>query len=79
MLSITALAMLFQMGTGERLANRPAVSWCLLGLVWWTCLEVSTLGFLLTAGDALRLLNSAWKAYRKRGLSDENDISPAIG
>jgi hypothetical protein len=34
---------------GELFANRPALSWALVGLVWWTCLTQSAAGLVVLA------------------------------
>jgi multisubunit Na+/H+ antiporter MnhE subunit len=35
----------FSFEFGERLAARPMLSFALLGLVWWSCLQSSAAGF----------------------------------
>lgn len=47
--AVPIVGLLFRIATFEVLAGRPEFSWLALGLVWWTCLAGSGIGFAITA------------------------------
>lgn len=57
------IAAFLALSTGDRLAQQPAVSFLLLGLIWWLCLKGSGAGFVLgtIAGSFL-----AFAHFRKK-------------
>jgi hypothetical protein len=46
--------------TGEWLAARPSLAWACLGLVWWTCLAPSLIGFALLIVAAITAIRHRW-------------------
>jgi hypothetical protein len=50
------LAVFLRLETSDLLARYPMMSWCLIGLVWWTCLVGSLLGFALFVTTLLSLI-----------------------
>ncbi|TXT17247.1 MAG: hypothetical protein FD138_4611 [Planctomycetota bacterium] len=46
--------------TGEWLATRPSLAWACLGLVWWTCLAPSLIGFGLLIVAAITAIRHRW-------------------
>lgn len=44
---IAPILKFFSLEFGERLARRPVMSFALIGLVWWSCLQGSAAGFIL--------------------------------
>lgn len=52
-LALPLLALLFILETGDRLAEKPAAAWLVIGTVWWLCLQGSPPGFVMVALAAL--------------------------
>jgi hypothetical protein len=67
------LAIFLRLETSDLLARYPMLSWCLIGLVWWTCLIGSRFGFVLFVLTLLTLITQWFLArHRKSVLAHSN-------
>ena len=58
---IPFLRMWLRWQTGEWLATHPYLAWASLGLIWWTCLAPSVIGFGLLVVAAITVLRHRWQ------------------
>lgn len=56
LIAIPVITLIFRLTTIELLASRPELSCLVLGLIWWTCLAASSLGFAITVGTVVWML-----------------------